>query len=59
VWIYDVQVEIQKDSPEYDYGNDSQTMRHITHEISNRRFDSGINGINEVIRNNYNNINNI
>lgn len=39
-----------KVSPECDCGNDSQGMRHITDECPNRRFESGINGINEVTK---------
>lgn len=39
-----------KDSPECDCGNNRQTMRHITDEWPNRRFESGINGINEVTK---------
>ncbi|VVC35883.1 Hypothetical protein CINCED_3A017704 [Cinara cedri] len=39
-----------KDIPECDCGNYSQTMRHITDECANRRFPSGINGLNEATK---------
>ncbi|KAF0769781.1 Uncharacterized protein FWK35_00009176 [Aphis craccivora] len=39
-----------KDSQECDCGNDSENMRHITDECPNRRFELGINGINEVTK---------
>lgn len=39
-----------KDKPNFDCGNDSQTMRHITDEWPNRRFVLDINVINEVAK---------
>lgn len=44
MWVYDVQVKIKR-KPRMWCGNDSQNMRHITDECSNRRFELGINGI--------------